>query len=124
MKEPILIEKYCSSLDIAPTLLNLFGIEYDSRLYMGQDILSDTSALVIFSNRSFITDKARYNSKTGEIKTISKEELPEGYIDQINMIVRNKFTVSQGILQNDYFSYLLPYLSQKEKNDDSINEKE
>ena len=40
------------------------------------------------------------------------------------MIVRNKFTVSQGILQNDYFSYLLPYLSQKEKNDDSINEKE
>ena len=40
-KEPIKIEKVCSSLDVLPTVLNLFGIEYDSRLLMGKDILSN-----------------------------------------------------------------------------------
>lgn len=115
IKEPIVVDKYCSSLDIAPTLLNLFGIEYDSRLYMGQDIFSDSSPLVMFSNRSFITDRAWYNSKTGEVKNISGKELPEEYIKQLNAVVRSKFTVSQGILQNDYFSYLLPYLKQNEE---------
>ena len=54
MKEPVEVDKYCSSLDIAPTLSNLFGLEYDSRLMMGTDILSDQAGLVIFSNYSFI----------------------------------------------------------------------
>ena len=31
-REPVQVEKYCSSLDIMPTLANLFGLEYDSRL--------------------------------------------------------------------------------------------
>ena len=56
------VDKYCSSLDIMPTLANLFGLDYDSRLVMGRDILSDSDALVIFSDRSFITDYGRYNS--------------------------------------------------------------
>ena len=43
------VDKYCSSLDVMPTLSNLFGLEYDSRLLMGQDILSDAPGLVIFS---------------------------------------------------------------------------
>lgn len=31
---------YCSGMDIAPTVANLLGLEYDSGLYMGKDILS------------------------------------------------------------------------------------
>ena len=50
MKKPVEVDKYCSSLDIAPTLSNLFGLEYDSRLMMGTDILSDQPGMVIFSN--------------------------------------------------------------------------
>ena len=34
MKEPIEINKYGESLDILPTVLNLFGIDFDSRLLM------------------------------------------------------------------------------------------
>ena len=26
------VDKYCSSLDVMPTLSNLFGLDYDSRL--------------------------------------------------------------------------------------------
>jgi phosphoglycerol transferase MdoB-like AlkP superfamily enzyme len=46
MEKNIVIDEPCSSLDILPTLSNLFGLEYDSRLLMGQDILSDAEPLV------------------------------------------------------------------------------
>ena len=35
MEEPVRVEKLCSSLDVMPTLANLFGLEYDSRLMAG-----------------------------------------------------------------------------------------
>ncbi|HHX13150.1 MAG TPA: LTA synthase family protein [Clostridiales bacterium] len=106
MKEDIIIDKPCSSLDILPTLSNLFGLEYDSRLLMGKDILSDGPALVILSDRSFITDKLMYISGTGEIIKLTNEELPKGYIKGINSIIKNKFTISDNILRKDYYSYV------------------
>lgn len=106
MKEDVIINKPCSSLDILPTLSNLFGLEYDSRLLMGKDILSDGSALVILSDHSFITDKLMYISGTGEIIKLTNEELPKGYIKGINSIIKNKFTISDNILRKDYYSYV------------------
>ena len=41
MTDAIEIDKVGSQIDVLPTLLNLFGIEYDSRLIVGKDILSD-----------------------------------------------------------------------------------
>ena len=52
MDEPVKVDKVGSQIDVLPTLLNLFGIGYDSRLMMGQDILSDNPGVAIFSNRS------------------------------------------------------------------------
>ncbi|HBT65484.1 MAG TPA: sulfatase, partial [Ruminococcaceae bacterium] len=75
--KPVTIEKPCSSLDIIPTLSNLFGLEFDSRLLMGRDILSDAPPLVIFSNRSWITDKARYNAPKNKTENLADKELPE-----------------------------------------------
>ena len=60
--EPVKVEKIGSSLDLLPTMLNLFGVEFDSRLLMGTDLLSDSNPLVIYSNRSFITDYGKYSS--------------------------------------------------------------
>lgn len=110
MKEPIPVNKYCSSLDIMPTLCNLFGISYDSRLFMGQDIFSDEPSLIMFGNQSFITDQIMYNSKTREISKLTEIEPPEEYVKKYISIVRNKFNVSASILENDYYSLLLPYL--------------
>ncbi len=108
MEENIIIDEPCSSMDILPTLSNLFGLTYDSRLMMGQDILSDAAPLVLLSNRSFITDKVRYNSETGEVTKLTDEELPEDYISNINKIVKNKFNVSKSILKDDYYRYVFP----------------
>lgn len=108
MKENIVIEKPCSSLDILPTLSNLFGLEYDSRLLMGQDILSESEPLVVLANRSFITDKVMYNSATGETTLLTQDPLPENYIDNLNKIVKNKFTISKSILEEDYYRAVFP----------------
>ncbi len=108
MKENIVIDEPCSSLDILPTLSNLFGLEYDSRLLMGQDILSDAEPLVVLSNRSFITDKVMYNSATGETTLLTQEPLPADYIKNLNSIVKNKFSVSKSMLEEDYYRYVFP----------------
>lgn len=110
MEEPIEVEKYCSSVDIVPTICNLFGIEYDSRLYIGSDILSTAPALVLFKDSSFITDYCKYNAGNGKITMLADVELPEGYIDTVKSIVRNKFSISRGILNNNYYSTIEKYL--------------
>ena len=103
MEEPIKVEKIGSSLDILPTVLNLFGIEYDSRLLIGKDILSDNAPLVIFSDRSFITDKGRYNAITKEFIANEGVEIEEGYVEKINKIIYQKYQISRLILENDYY---------------------
>ncbi len=98
----------CSSLDIIPTLSNLLGLEYDSRLLMGRDIFSDSEPLVIFLNRSFITDKGRYNSQTGKfIPSDSGIEDNDNYIRKISNVVNAKFYYSSKILDNDYYNIIL-----------------
>ena len=108
MKNKIVVDKPASSMDILPTLLNLFGLKYDSRLLMGQDILSDSDPLVIFSNRSFITDKVMYNSETGKAILLTGEEVSDEYIDLYNKIIKNKFDVSESIVKYDYYRYVFP----------------
>ena len=103
MKEPIKVEKIGSSLDILPTVLNLFGVEFDSRLLIGKDILSNSEPLVIFSDRSFITDKGRYNSITEEFIPNEGVRIEEGYIEEINNIIYRKYQMSRLILENDYY---------------------
>lgn len=106
MKEPIKVEKIGSSLDVLPTVLNLFGAEFDSRLLIGRDILSDTEPLVIFSDRSFITDKGRYNAVTGEFIANEGTTAEEGYVDKINTIIYKKYQMSRLILENDYYKHI------------------
>ena len=94
MKEPIKVEKVGSQIDVLPTLLNLFGIEYDSRLIIGQDILSSKEGTAIFSNRSWVSDLGTYFSATETFEPKEGKEIPEGYVDSKNLEVANKFTMS------------------------------
>lgn len=106
MKGPIKVEKIGSSLDVLPTVLNLFGAEFDSRLLMGRDILSDSDPIVIFSDRSFITDKGRYNSLTEQFMPNEGVTVEEGYVDKINTIIYKKYQMSRLILENDYYKHV------------------
>lgn len=105
--ETVVVDKPCASLDRIPTLSNLFGLEYDSRLMMGTDILSNAPALVIFSNRSWITERARYNTVTDEAEFFDGTESDKAYIKTVNRIVADKFKYSAKILETDYYGKIL-----------------
>lgn len=106
IKTPIKIDKYASSLDILPTVLNLLGVEYDSRLLMGTDILSNSEGLVIFNDRSWITKHGKYDAIKGKFTEYINLEEKQKYIDEINEIVKNKFNASRLILETNYYKYI------------------
>lgn len=110
---PILVDKPCSSLDISPTLSNLFGLDYDSRLLMGSDILSDTAPLVIFSNRSWITDKAMFNSIKNTLIPIGGSNKDTGYVEAVNKVVADKFKYSAKVLETNYYEKIFTRDPQK-----------
>ncbi|WP_242853167.1 LTA synthase family protein [Pseudobacteroides cellulosolvens] len=105
--DTVIIDKPCSSLDIMPTLSNLFGLDYDSRLLMGTDILSESDPLVIFSNRSWITDKARYNTASNSIEYTNGSKTDSNYIKEVNRIVSDKFKYSAKIIETDYYRKII-----------------
>lgn len=102
--EPKTITKPASSMDIIPTISNLLGLEYDSRLLMGQDIFSDSPPLVFFANKSFITDKGSYNAVTGRFKANNGAEVDQDYVKYISSLVQAKFYYSARMLEMNYYS--------------------
>ena len=103
---PQVVDELCYSIDVLPTLSNMFGLEFDSRLYMGRDIFSEKSPLVVFNNSSWITDRGSYNAITGEVIANDGGTLPQDYVDRINNEVSNRFAVSTRILDYDYWRAL------------------
>ena len=101
--EHTVVDTPCSTLDIVPTVSNLFGLEYDSRLLMGTDIFSPEGNVVMLSNRSWITDIASYNSVTGEVESFTGAEISQEYIDTVNAVVKQKFIYSVKMLDYDYW---------------------
>lgn len=107
MKEPVTIDDPCYSLDILPTLSNLFGFDFDSRLYTGRDVLDpDTTPLVLFRNYSWITDKGMYNASTKEFTPYDGVTVDDNYVSTVSSVVRSKVYVAAQILETDYYDKL------------------
>lgn len=109
MEEPIKVDNIGSQIDILPTLLNLFGIDYDSRLIIGRDILSNTEGLVIFSNRSWVTEYGKYDAINKQFTPKPGKEIEDvdTYIARINQRVSNAFSISKLLVETNYYKYVL-----------------
>ena len=106
-QDPIVVDAPTSSLDILPTLANLFGVEFDSRLLPGRDVFSDAPALVFTSGYNWITEYGYYYASSGQfIQTRTDVTLPENYVRSVSATVRNKVSYCDLVLDNDYFRYL------------------
>ena len=107
LSENIVVDEYCSTADILPTLLNLFGVDYDSRLLAGTDVLSSGLHVAVLSDKSFLTKTFRYDAGTetvipaDENITIS-DELVETY----RLYVDSRFQLSGNILNSDYYAHV------------------
>ncbi len=106
--EDVKVDKVCMSCDVLPTVYNLFGIKYDSRLFTGRDILSNSGGLAIMENRSWVTDKGTYFSESNTF--IPKEgigEITEDYVENISNIVQNRINIAKWIIKNNYYNFLM-----------------
>lgn len=109
----IVVEEPVYSLDILPTVSNLFGLEYDSRLLVGRDVFSGTEPLVLWPDYSWITDKASYNAKTGEFTLREGAQVSEGYRDYIDAQVNNKIAYCKSVMDLNYFNYIADILGKE-----------
>ena len=105
--EDTVITKPCMSSDVIPTIYNLFGIDFDSRLFTGRDILSTSDGIAIMSNRSWVTDKGTYFASGSKFVPKDGIEIDDNYITNINNIVKNRLNIGKLIIKNDYYKYLL-----------------
>ena len=94
------------SLDILPTLSNLFGLDYDSRLLVGRDVFSGESPLVLWPDYSWKTEKGTFDAQNGTFTPAEGENVDEAYITAVKSIVRNKIDYSRQVQNLDYFNYL------------------
>lgn len=107
LEEPIVVDEYCCNVDILPTILNLWGLEFDSRMLAGTDVFSDGPHIAVRVDKSFYTDKLWLNANTGEIKyLVDESEIPPGYVDEMIRLIQNRLDMSANILNSAYYNFL------------------
>lgn len=95
-----------STYDILPTILNLYDMDYDPRLYFGTDYFSSSENIVYFPDGDWATDKGIYYASSGEfVPTDENETINESYISNNTAKVNNAFSISYLIYLTDYFHY-------------------
>ena len=106
--EPITVDAPAFSLDILPTLSNLFGVEFDSRLLPGRDVFSDAPPLIFNAGYDWKTDLGTYTASSGTFTPAPGMEnsIPEDYVSSIKTAVRNKIRYCKLVLDTDYYRYL------------------
>jgi phosphoglycerol transferase MdoB-like AlkP superfamily enzyme len=116
MKEPIYIDTPCSAIDILPTVSNLFGLPFDSRLMAGTDVLSGTDPIVIVNfdkgagSWNWLTRYGSYKTvgkvfTTNEGFSASQAEI-NAYVKQINNLISAKRVATFNVLEYDYYSFV------------------
>ena len=106
-EEPVIIDTPTSSLDILPTLLNLFGVEWDSRLLPGRDVFSDRKPLVFTLNYDWKTTMGTYHAASGTFTPKEGVSVSDSYVESMRAEVRNKVNYCKGVLSMDYFWHVL-----------------
>jgi len=107
LEENIIVDEYCCNVDILPTILNLWGLSYDSRMLAGTDVFSDSEHMAVLIDKSFYTDKVWVNASTGEIRyLVDESEIPQNYIERIMQTIDTKFSISADILNKSYYRFV------------------
>ncbi len=75
-------------------------------MLLGSDIFSDTDGFVIFSDRSWLTNKGRFLINSGFVSK-TQDDIDKSYVELMNKKVLNYFTVSKMIMENDLYRNIL-----------------
>ena len=110
LDEPIHSDVPCCNVDILPTVLNLLGLRYDSRMIAGRDIFASTPHFAALYNKNFITNEVMYNSGNGKAGWFSHEddtdEFKQNYLSYYTAQVKNRYSMSLRIEETDFYRYV------------------
>ena len=149
MESSVTVNTPCSAIDILPTVSNLFGLEFDSRLMSGHDVfaqnynasqVSTCMPLVILpTNRgySWITAAGTYDAKTRTFTPNPGITVADDYVKTVSSLIDAKYSYARQLIQYDYAGVVLhhpqathvmaappkpPEPSTDETADDTVNE--
>ncbi len=92
-------DKVNSQLDILPTVLNLFGIDYNVKNYIGRDIMSEN-----YDGYVFFSDYSWYNGKSyvqdGEAVSGTEDKK---HIEEMNSLINELIKQNDLTLKYDFF---------------------
>lgn len=113
----------CSELDIVPTLLNLFGLDYDSRFLSGRDIFapagdadqaSSLTPLVSLSGSAYsdwVTPAGNYLAGEQlfwqESRVLRDADSITSYVNSVNRLVYDRYVFARRVMENNYFQLVL-----------------
>jgi phosphoglycerol transferase MdoB-like AlkP superfamily enzyme len=104
---PTKYDEYTSFINILPTLANLFDLDFDPRLYGGEDLLSDTyTNVVAFADGSWRSDIAYFDATTSNITYLTDKTYTNEEIKKINNKIKTEMEMDNLAIKRDYFSYL------------------
>lgn len=98
-----IVTKPCEAIDVLPTVLNMLGAKYDSRLITGRDIFADEPGLVIFPSRSYITEEYSFKFRGKEITSFTDREITNEEVASMRKHIDDCFYVSSKIVELDYY---------------------
>ena len=94
---PQVYDKYVSTMDIAPTVVDLFSLDADLRYYIGNDMFGPDDGVVYFRNYAW------YDGKTYDT---GNDASSNPAVLAMREQVREQLDVSQDTFRYDYFAYL------------------
>lgn len=119
--DTVVVNTPCSSIDIVPTLSNLFGLEFDSRLLSGHDIfatnygenrVSSSMPLVILpgpdgATKNWVTAAGSYNAYTDEFTPNPGVVVSNNYVSSVNLLVELQYNYARTLIQYDFYGVVL-----------------
>ena len=95
------IDKYCNSLDVLPTLMNMFDIDYDKKAVFGYDIFDDDYIGYYFTvNGTIESEDFVFDYKTGlKLENDMTNDEASYWLDKFTRMK----TICQKIIEIDYF---------------------
>lgn len=102
------VDTYTTYINITPTLANLFNLDYDPRLYLGEDLFSENiSDIAIFADGSWENEYAYYDAEASKINYKTEDfTYTDEEIYNINKDINQKISMSNLAIVKNYFNYL------------------
>ena len=94
---PQVSEKYVSTMDITPTIVDLFSLDADLRYYIGNDMFGPDGGVVYFRNYAW------YDGKTYDT---GNDASSNPAVLAMREQAREQIDISQDTFRYDYFAYL------------------